>query len=81
VLYFLSSSSPSESLNASNQEAQKKKKRKNKKKKNKHGPLFIMLGVLMMLENQPTQVVSPNSLADFVRVTTFLRISLVFPRY
>jgi hypothetical protein len=38
-------------------------------------PLFIMMGVLMMLENLPTQVVSPNSLAGFVRVTTFLDIS------
>jgi hypothetical protein len=33
----ISSSSPGESINASNQEAQKKKKRKNKKKKNKKG--------------------------------------------
>jgi hypothetical protein len=43
--------------------------------------LFIMLGVLMMLENLRTHVVIPNYLTGFVRVTTFLDISLVFPSY
>jgi Na+/H+ antiporter NhaD/arsenite permease-like protein len=42
--------------------------------------LFMMLGVLMMLENLPAQVIRSNSLAIFVRVNTFLDISLVFPR-
>jgi hypothetical protein len=43
-------------------------------------PLLNMLGVLMILKSLPTHVASPNSLAGFVRVTTFLRISMVFPR-
>jgi hypothetical protein len=46
-----------------------------------HQLLLIMLGVLMILTSLPRQLTSPNSLAIFVRVTTFLRISLVFPRY
>jgi heme O synthase-like polyprenyltransferase len=44
-------------------------------------PLIIMLGVLMILTSLPTHITSQNSLAGFVRVTTFLRISLVFPRF
>jgi hypothetical protein len=41
-------------------------------------PLLIMLGVLMILKSLPKHIASPNSLVGFVRVTTFLRISLVF---
>jgi hypothetical protein len=48
----LSSSSPGEILDASNQEAKKKKKRKNKKKKNKQGG------------NQPTTVVSVDNVEN-----------------
>jgi hypothetical protein len=91
-----SSSSPSEISATSNQVDKKKKKRKIKKKKNKLGGklpttgqdmlevinqlLFIMLGVLIMSTSLSRHITSPNSLAGFVRVTTFLRISLVFPR-
>jgi hypothetical protein len=41
--------------------------------------LLIMLGVLMM-SRSPKQPVSPSTLAGFVRVAIFLRISLVYPR-
>jgi hypothetical protein len=54
--------------------------RRNISKGENNQPFFIMMGVLM-LENLQTQVISPNSLAGFVRVTTFLDISLVFPWY
>jgi hypothetical protein len=89
----ISSSSPSESSKASNSVDKKKKKRKNKKKKNKKDQnlqplsnmlennqlLLIVLGVLMM-SRSPKQPVSPSTLAGFVRVAIFLRISLVYPR-
>jgi hypothetical protein len=89
----ISSSSPSEISQASNSVNKKKKKRKNKKKKNKQGSklpttarhvgknqlLLIVLGVLMM-SRSPKQPVSPSTLAGFVRVAIFLRISLVYPR-
>jgi hypothetical protein len=89
----VSSSSPSESSEASNPMDKKKKKRKIKKKKNKKGPnfqplpdmlennqlLIIVLGVLMM-PRSPKQPISPSTLAGFVRVAIFLRISLVYPR-
>jgi hypothetical protein len=42
--------------------------------------LSIMLAMLMRFISLPRQNASKNSLAGFVRVTTFLRISLVFPR-
>jgi hypothetical protein len=42
-------------------------------------PLLIMKGVLMILTSLPTHATSPNYLAEFVRVTTFLRIAPVFP--
>jgi hypothetical protein len=89
----VSSSSLSESSEASNSVDKKKKKRKIKKKKNKQGSklpttarhvgknqlLIIVLGVLMM-PRSPKQPVSPSTLAGFVRVAIFLRISLVYPR-
>jgi hypothetical protein len=81
----LSSSLPGESLNASNQEAQKKKKRKNKKKKNKQGgnqpATDNHVGSVDDIDKSTKHIASPNSLAGFVRVTTFLRISLVFQRF
>jgi hypothetical protein len=41
--------------------------------------LLIMLGVLMM-PRSPKQPIRPSTLARFVRVSIFLRISLVYPR-
>ena len=88
-------SSSSEISIASNQVAKKKKKRKIKKKKNKLGGnfqtlhdilevinqlLFIMMGVLIMSTSISRHITSLNSLAGFLRVTTFLSIFLVFPR-
>jgi hypothetical protein len=89
----VSSSSSGESSEASNPVNKKKKKRKIKKKKDKKGQnlqplsnmlennqlLLIVLGVLMM-SRSPKQPVSPSTLAGFVRVAIFLRISLVYPR-
>jgi hypothetical protein len=89
----VSSSSSSESSEASNSVNKKKKKRKNKKKKINKDPnlqplsnmlennqlLLLVLGVLMM-SRSPKQPVSPSTLAGFVRVAIFLRISLVYPR-
>ena len=71
----------------------KKKKRKIKKKKDKKGQnlqplsnmlennqlLLIVLGVLMM-SRSPKQLVSPITLVGFVKVSIFLRNSLVYPR-
>jgi hypothetical protein len=89
----ISSSSSSESSEASNSVNKKKKERKNKKKKISKDPnfqplsnmlennqlLLIVLGVLMM-SRSPKQLVSPSTLAGFVRVSIFLRIALVYPR-
>jgi hypothetical protein len=89
----ISSSSSSESFESSNLVNRKKKKRKNKMKKSKKGSklpttvrhvgknqlLLIVLGVLMM-SRSPKQLVSPSTLVGFVRVSIFLRISLVYPR-
>jgi hypothetical protein len=79
-----SSSSPSEISIASNQVDKKKKKRKIKKKKNKLGGGLPTtaghVGVLIISTSLPRHITSPNYLAGFVRVTTFLRISLVFQR-
>jgi hypothetical protein len=41
--------------------------------------LLIVLGVLIM-SRSPKQPVSPSTLAGFVRVAIFLRISLVYPK-
>jgi hypothetical protein len=41
--------------------------------------LLIVLGVLM-IQRSPKQPVSPSNLEGFVRVSIFLRISLVYPR-
>jgi hypothetical protein len=60
------------------------KGRRRRRKISKGGinqPLIIMLELLMILIILPTHVASPNSLKVFVRVTTFLRISLVFQRF
>jgi hypothetical protein len=85
---FISSSSSSESSEASNLVNKKKKKRKIKKGQNlqpllnmleNNQLLLIVMGVLMM-SRSPKQLVSPSTLADFVRVANFLRISLVYPR-
>jgi hypothetical protein len=87
------SSSSGESSEASNLVNKKKKKRKNKKKKIRQDPnlqplsnmlennqlLLLELGVLMM-SRSPNQLVSPSTLAGFVRVAIFLRIALVYPR-
>jgi hypothetical protein len=89
----VSSSSLSESFEASNLVDKKKMKRKNNKKKNKQGSklpitarhvgnnqlLLIMLGMLMM-SRSPKQPVSPSTLAGFVRVAIFLRVSMDYPR-
>jgi hypothetical protein len=89
----VSSSSSGESFEASNSVTKKKKKRKIKKKKDKRGSkspntvkhvgknqlLLIVLGVLM-ISRSPKQLISPSTLAIFVRVAIFLRIALVYPR-
>jgi hypothetical protein len=81
----ISPSSPSESSKASSQVDQKKKKRKEKKKKSpkrtktpttsdvgsKKLVTLIVLGVLMRLTRLKETIQNPNSLAAFVRVTTF----------
>jgi hypothetical protein len=90
---FVSSSSLSKSSKASNSMNEKKKKQNIKKKKINKGInfqplpemlennqlLLIVRGVLMILRS-PKQPVSPSTLTGFVRVTIFLRISLVYPR-
>jgi hypothetical protein len=44
-----------------------------------HQLLIIVFGVLM-IHRSPKQPISPSTLASFVRVAIFLRISLVYPR-
>jgi hypothetical protein len=89
----ISSSSPSESSEASNRWIRRRRKKKLRRRKISKGPnfqplpdmlennqlLIIVLGVLMM-PRSPKQTVSPSTLAGFVRVAIFLRISLVYPR-
>jgi hypothetical protein len=41
----------------------------------------LLLGELRPLRSLPPQLASQNTLAGFVRVTTFFVISLAFPRY
>jgi hypothetical protein len=87
--------SPSESLKLVTRWIRRRRKGRLRRRKISKGPNFqplqdmleainqllsIMLGVLMRFTSLPRQLASPNSLAGFVRVTTFLRISLVFPR-
>jgi hypothetical protein len=89
----ISSSSSSESSEASNLVNKKKKKRNIKKKKYKQGskpPTTVKhVGKQPVTVNRAGSVddvkitqklVSPSTLADFVRVAIFLRISLVYPR-
>jgi hypothetical protein len=90
------SSEPSNSVNKKKKKRKnkKKKKRKNKKKKIKQGskppttvkhvgkkPVTVTrAGSVLMRSRSPKQLVSPSTLAGFVRVAIFLRISLVYPR-
>lgn len=78
----LFSSSLGEIINASNYEAKKKKKRNRKKKKYKKGvnkPTMVMS--VDNVEEPSKMHRKPNTLARFVRVTTFLSIVLVFVMY
>jgi hypothetical protein len=54
-------------------------RRKISKEEINQPPLNIM-GVSVILTSLPTHIASLNFLAGFGRVTTFLRISMVFPR-
>jgi cell division septation protein DedD len=82
----LSPSSPSEISKASNEVDKKNKKQKEKKKKNQKGAKppttstmldpsnqlwLIVLGVLINSTRLKQIILNPNSLAVFVRVTTF----------
>ena len=82
VYYSFSPSFPVESCDASNQVDKKKKKRKIKKNINKKPNIDQLLLTMIRVFIFPQKhLISLSSLANFARVTIFLRIFMVFPKF